>query len=310
MRTKLNVFMAVLLVAHSAAAQTGTDRLPAASRGLTLADCIVSAKDHIQLPAQQAGVILRMETEDGLSVEEGFIVSAGQLIGKLDDEDATARRDAAALDHQVAMKERLKAESNVLAAAATTEVAEAEVQESYDVNRRVKNSIPATQIRRQELTVTRSTMEQEVAKGDVEVAVFTTELRQAQVKVADINVKKHQIVSPLDGILVQLYRKPGEWVSPGDPVARIVRMDKLRVEGFVDASRYLPEDIEGREVTVIIRRPNREAEEFKSTISFVSPIVEASGDYRVWAEVDNRTSQGKHWVLRPGMEAEMQINLP
>lgn len=310
MRTKLNTFIAVLLVANSAFAQTSSDGLPQRSGGLLLTDCIVSAKDHIQLPAQQAGVILLLETEDGLSVTEGVRVHAGQLIGKLDDEDPAARRDAAILDHQVAQAEYLKAESNVQAAAATTGVAKAELEESHDVNGRIPNSIPDTQVRRQVLTVTRSTMEQDVAEKDVHVAGLTTELRQAQINVAEINLKKHQLISPLDGILVQIYHKPGEWVGPGDPVARIVRMDKLRVEGFVDASRYLPEDIEGSQVTVTIRRPNREPETFKSTISFVSPIVEASGDYRVWAEVDNRNSKGKHWVLRPGMDAEMRIELP
>ena len=308
MRTKVNVFVAVMLVAHAAAAQTGADGIP--SDGLTLTDCIISAKDHIQLPAQQAGVIWRLETEDGQSVEEGFIVRKDEMIGKLDDQDATARRDAAVLDHQVAMAETLKAESNVKAAIATVDVAKSEVEESVYINKRSPNAIPATQLRRQDLTVTRSAMEKDVADRDVEVAGLTTELRQAQVTVAEINLNKHRIVSPLDGVLVQLYRKPGEWVSPGDPIARIVRMDKLRVEGFVDASRYLPEDIDGCAVTVIIRRANREPEEFKSTISFVSPIVEASGDYRVWAEVENRNSRGKHWVLRPGMEAEMRIELP
>lgn len=310
MQTKLNVFIAALLVVQSATAQTGRDRLPVAGSGLTLSDCIVSAKDHIQLPAQQAGVILRMETEDGLPVEEGFIVSAGQLIGKLDDEDPAARRDAAVLDHQVAIAEHLKSKSNVQAAVATQGVADAELKESLDINSRSRNAIPETQVRRQELTVTRSAMEKEVAERDVQVALLTTDLRQAQVTVADINLKKHHIISPLDGVLVQVYRKPGEWVSPGDPLARIVRMDKLRVEGFVDASQYLPEDIDGREVTVTIRRPNREPEQFRSTISYVSPIVEASGDYRVWSEVENRTSSGKHWVLRPGMQAEMRIAVP
>jgi multidrug resistance efflux pump len=310
MRTKLKVFIAVLLVTQTAAAQIGSDRVPSSTGKLTLADCIVSAKDHIQLPAQTAGVISQLVSEDGLTVEEGFVVSAGQLLGTLDNEDAAARREAAALDYEVSLKEHLKAKSNVEAAVATEDVAKAEVIESHDINARSPKAIPDTQVRRQELTVTRSAAEKEVAQFDVQVAGTTTALRQAQVTVADINLKKHLLVSPLDGILVQLYRKSGEWVSPGDPVARIVRMDKLRVEGFVDASRYLPEDIEGREVTVIIRRPNREAEEFKSTISFASPIVEASGDYRVWAEVDNRVSKGKHWVLMPGMEAEMQIDLP
>jgi hypothetical protein len=87
-------------------------------------------------------------------------------------------------------------------------------------------------------------------------------------------------------------------------------MDTLRVEGFVDSSRYLPEDIDGRPVTVIIKRPNRRPEEFTAKVSFVSPIVEASGEYRIWAEVANRPASGKHWVLRPGMQAEMRIDLP
>jgi multidrug resistance efflux pump len=310
MQTKLNLFMAALLVAQTATAQTGSDNLPSSDKHLTLTDCIVSAKDHIQLPAQQAGVIRRLETEDGLPVEEGFIVIAGQMIGNLDDDDATARHDAASLDHQVAQAEYVKAESNVKAAVATEEVAQAELDESIDINERVPNSIPKTQVRRQELTIMRSAMEKDVADRDVEVASLTTDLRQAQVTVAEINLKEHLIVSPLNGVLVQIYRKPGEWVNPGDPIARIVRMDKLHVEGFVDASRYLPEDIGGSEVTITIRRPGREPEEFKTIISFVSPIVEASGDYRVRAEVQNRSSQGRYWVLRPGMEAEMRISLP
>jgi len=302
-------FTSSLVAAALLIGQTSTDRLPSSENQLVIADCIISAKDHIQLPAQQAGVILSMETEDGLRVEEGSVVTARQLIGKLDDEDAAARYDATTLDHRVAIAESHKASSAVDAAEATAEVAQAEVQESYSVNARIPDSVPKTQIRRQELTVTRAVMEKGVAERDVEVASLTVDLRQAQMTVAGINLKKHRIVSPLDGMVVQLYRKPGEWVSPGDPIARIVRMDTLRVEGFVDASKYLPEDIEGRKVTVFIKRPNREREEFITKISFVSPIVEASGEYRVWAEVENRAARGKHWVLRPGMEAAMQIDL-
>jgi len=290
--------------------QTSADRVPSAENVLILRDCIVSAKDHVQLPAQQAGVIKSLENADGLPIVEGYVTKESEFIGKLDDEDAAARRQAADLDYQVSIAERLKAESSVEAAVATMDVAKAELVESMDVNKRVPNSIPTTQVRRQELTVTRSAMDKGVADRDVEVASLTQELRQAQVTVANINLKKHRIVSPLDGVIVQIYRKPGEWVSPGDPIARIVRMDTLRVEGFVSAELYLPEDIDGQPVKIVIRRPNRKAEEFEATISFVSPIVEASGEYRVWAEVKNRRSRGKHWTLRPGMDAEMTIQLP
>lgn len=304
MQISVTIITAMLLVS-----QTSTDRLPSAGQ-LVLRDCIVAAKDHRQLPAQVAGVITAMETEDGQQVQEGSMVTAEQLIGKLDYEDAEARQNAARLDHQVAQAESDKAHSSVDAAVATVEVAEAELGESYAVNDRIKDSVPKTQIRRQILTAKRASMEANVARKDVDVALLTVDLRGAQLTLADINVRKHQIVSPLDGIIVQLYKKTGEWVSPGDAIARIVRLDKLRVEGFVDASKYLPEDVDGREVTVVIKRPGRDLEEFKTTISFVSPIVEASGEYRIWCEVDNRAVRGKYWVLRPGMEAEMRIDLP
>lgn len=290
--------------------QAPGDRLARSATELTLPNCVISAKESIQLPAQQAGVIARMATADGIRVEEGFMVRAGQVIGKLDDEDALARRTAAALEHQVAQSEFAKAKANVVAANATVEVARQEVLESLEVNSRVRDSIPKTQLRRQELTVTRSEAEAGVAERDVEVASFTTELKKAQLTVAEVHLKKHQIISPIDGVLVQQIRQPGEWVSPGDTIARLVRMDRLRVEGFVDASKYLPEEIEGRPVTIVIRRPNRAPEEFRSTISFASPVVEASGEYRVWAEVDNQLVRDRFWVLRPGMEAEMRIELP
>lgn len=290
--------------------QTSPDRLRSARNELLIADCVVSAKDHIQLPARQEGVLLRLEDEDGQRVEEGYVVSEGQLIGKLDDEDASARYDRATKDYQVAIAGTNKARSTVESAGATVEVAEAEVEESYAVNLRVPDSVPKTQIRRQVLTAKRASLDKVVAESDVEVAVLTVDSKQAEMSVVAINLKKHQIVSPLGGIVVQLYRKPGEWVKPGEAIARIVRMDTLRVEGFVDASKYLPEDIDDRPVKVIIQRPNRDPEEFTSKISFVSPVVEASGEYRVWAEVANRVALGKHWVLRPGMEAAMIIDLP
>ena len=303
-------FTSTIVAAALLMGQTSADRTPSLDNQLVITDCIISAKEDIQLPAQQAGVILALETADGQRVEEGMSVTAAQIIGKLDDEDASARHDAASLDHQVAMAETHKARSAVDAAVATAEVARSELAESHAVNSRIPDSVPKTQMRRQELTVTRAVMEKGVAERDVEVASLTVDLRQAQMTVAGINLKKHRIVSPLDGVVVQLYAEPGEWVGPGDPIARIVRMDTLRVEGFVDASKYLPEDIDGRPVTVIIKRPNGESEEFNTTISFVSPLVEASGEYRIWADVKNEKSRGKYWILRPGMEAEIRIDLP
>lgn len=279
------------------------------SSELVLRDCVVFSKDNVQLPAQVAGVIRSLELSDGTPVEEGVTIQRGDAIGTLDYDEALARQSAAQLEHKVAQAEEIKAKASVDAAAATTEVARAEYQESLDVNRRVADSIPKTQLRRQLLTITRAENEATVAARDVEVAGFTTELRGAQITLADLSLKKHQLVSPLDGVVVQLYRKRGEYVQIGEPIARVVHMQTLRVEGFVNAEDYLPEDVHGKRVAVVVNRPNREPETITTTVRYASPVVEASGEFRIWVEIENRPVSGQHWLIRPGMEVAMHIEL-
>jgi hypothetical protein len=107
---------------------------------------------------------------------------------------------------------------------------------------------------------------------------------------------------------VTLYKHVGDWVAIGDPVLRMVRMDKLRVEGFVNASKYNPADIQGHAVSVRVELERGRVEEFRGKIVFVSPLVEGAGDYRVFAEVENRMDNN-HFVLRPGLNAEMTIHV-
>ena len=49
-------------------------------------------------------------------------------------------------------------------------------------------------------------------------------------------------------------------------------------------------------------------ETFKGDIVFVDPMVEADGQYLVRALIKNREENGQ-WLLRPGMDAEMTIQL-
>ena len=85
-------------------------------------------------------------------------------------------------------------------------------------------------------------------------------------------------------------------------------MDRLRVEGDVSAATYTPDQLMGKPVTVEVRFPRDRVVKFQGEVTFVSPIVNISGDYQVWAEVENREENG-FWLLRPGLRAEMIINL-
>lgn len=94
----------------------------------------------------------------------------------------------------------------------------------------------------------------------------------------------------------------------GEPLAHLVRTDRLRVEGYVDAAKYDPEEIRGRPVTVEVRLANDRRERFEGKIVFVSPLVESGGDYRVFAEVPNRKAASGEWLLRAGQTASMTIH--
>lgn len=269
---------------------------------------VVSLKDYVQVPAKQAGVLDKLELEDGTIVQEGVRITKGQQLGKLDDRDAAARERAARLDQEVAQLDFDKADLAIAAADKTVDVAAVEVEESRNVNRVAANAVAKTQVRRQELTHERSAIEAQVARHDKTGAAKTAELRAAQVDVASLNLDQHQIRSPIDGEVVQVYRKVGEWVSPGDPILRIIDLRTLRVEGFLKIDSYLRQEIAGQPVEVVIQLPGGRSETFTSTISYVSPLVQASGDYRVVCEVVNKMSDG-YWVMLPGMDAELSIQL-
>jgi multidrug efflux pump subunit AcrA (membrane-fusion protein) len=88
---------------------------------------------------------------------------------------------------------------------------------------------------------------------------------------------------------------------------QIVRMDRLRVEGFVAASEWNVDELVGREAIVEVELARGQRERFAGRVTYISPLVTAGGKYRVRAEVENRLSNDE-WLLRPGMTVSMTIH--
>ena len=270
-----------------------------------LPQCNVTLIQHVEVPARQPGVLT------SLSVVEGTTVEAGQVVGEVDRREAELRRHVAELEHQAAAK-RSARDIEVEEARKAAKVAAAEVAGSEYINSRVPGSIPPTELRRQRLTMERLELQTIVAEMEFDVAKITTDTKLAQTALLDHEIDTRSVTAPIAGEIVQLYRQPGEWVQAGEPVVRIVRMDRLRVEGFVGADEFLPEDLFGCPVKVIIERPGESERTLRGRITYVSPQVEASNEFRVWAEVENEhvVKDGrKFWVLRAGMKATMSIAL-
>ena len=312
MRIPLMVLGAALAVtgpqgrgAGNAAEQSaGSVRLP---------NCLVSLIEEAHVPAQEAGILVE------LAAREGQQVAAGQRLGRIDDARTVTAQKVAGLKLKVA-QEQAGNNVNVRYAEAAANVAHAEYDQAWRANQRTPGTVTDAELRRLMLSERRATLAIEQAALDLRVAGLEAKVHEAEVEAAAGEVQRRQVSSPLDGIVVRVNRHLGEWVQPGDPVVHVVRMDRLRIEGFLSAADtldrdgrvtargYAPADVAGRSVTVPVELAAGRRESFQGKVVFVSPLVQAGGEYRFWAEVDNR-KQGDHWLLLPGSMAEMTIHL-
>jgi len=286
---------ASLLVASYCAAADGP---PSVAQ---LQHCLVSLIDDVKVPAEVPGVLVSLEAKEGLQVE------VGTLLAKINDAQPQFQRAVAIAEHKVS-KEKAENDVNVRYAEATTRVAEQEFFINEDANKIHKGTVPKVQMQKLWLTVEQGKLQAEQAKHEQTVAKFETEGYASKVDLADEEIRRRQLKAPLNGEVVEVMFRPGEWVEAGNPVMRIVRLDRLRVEGFLNAKDFSPSEVGNRPVRVNIRLARGKVESFQGKITFVNPLVQAGGEYRVWAEVVNRM-EGAQWLLRPGMEADMTIDV-
>ncbi|MEC7566648.1 MAG: HlyD family efflux transporter periplasmic adaptor subunit [Planctomycetota bacterium] len=273
-----------------------------------IADCNVSLVEEVEVAAQLPGLLTAMGVREGASVKKN------DLLAQIDDADARVRREEVELQLKVSKKEASN-DINVKAAIASADVADAELKESQAVNTESPGAVPQTQIRREMLTVERARLQVDVARLELEVAGLTSDVRQAQLNRADLDVDRRKVNSPLDGEVERRYKDVGEWVQVGDPIFQVVRMDRLRIEGFVTIQQQLPQLLMGRPVTVTYTivdptggQPEKKVFTFSGKIQFVSNKVEAGGEYKVWAEVENQQYKGQ-WILRPGVTLDMSVGV-
>ena len=69
------------------------------------------------------------------------------------------------------------------------------------------------------LTVEKSELEKEQAQHEHDIAGQTVLVKQSERALAAEQVRRRRILAPLEGVVVQVNRRRGEWVEPGDQVA-------------------------------------------------------------------------------------------
>lgn len=253
---------------------------------------LVTLIDDINVPAREAGVIAKM------NVKVGSMVKAGEELARVNDQRSRLTMKKSEVERRIAA-ERAGNDAKVRFARKTKDVAVAELKRAEDSVRRFPNSISDSQMDSLRLSVARSDAEIELEKQERRIAAMTEQLKGVEVETARDDVARRQILSTINGMVVDVYHKAGEWVEPGEKVFRVVRTDTLRVKGFIKAAQA-DNRLKGRPVRVML-------DGLKSPVygkvTFVSPLIDPdNGEVAVWAEVPNTGGN-----LRPGLRGEMTI---
>jgi multidrug efflux pump subunit AcrA (membrane-fusion protein) len=267
---------------------------------VVLPDCLVSLADEVAVPAQEAGVLMKIPVRDGQQVTKG------DLLAQIDDIVPRAKQNVAMYKLKAALKEATD-DINKRFSEASADVAYADCLQDSEANRRIPGTVQQATVRQHLLEHKKMVLSIEKAIKDMDVAKMQAGVSQAELDAASADVERRRIVSPLDAIVMELKPHVGEWVQAGDTIMRLLRIDLLRVEGLLDAKSYRPSEIQDRPVVVAITLPHGQKETFSGKIVFVKPIIEGR-TFQVRAEVQNRR-QGGFWVLFPGQTADMTIQL-
>lgn len=268
----------------------------AQAHGAEATPVLINLLEQAEVPAREAGVLASIDAAEGANV------SADDVLAQIDDTEVKFLRQRAKLEMEVAAKNAAN-ELAIQAAEITLEVAQSIFQRTNEGAQKNRHTISQTELDRLRLDAVKAELTLRQAKYDLEVAKLTWQLKQNEHELASRSVERRGIVSPFSGVVVQVYRRRGEWVEPGQKVLRIVRQDRLRAEGFLDA-RQARGDLAGRRVSLTLDPAENLPEPFAGKIVFVSPEVDpVNGQVRVLAEIDNPKLS-----LRPGLRATMSVD--
>ena len=247
-RTRVAQYAAAAAGPVRPAAPAGADRLVAAG-GL-----VEPASQARQLAASVIGRIVKMNFEEGDHVAEGDVIAEienGDLKAQLTGAEATliARRNELA---------RLKAgarEQEISAAKAELREAEAVVAMARSASERrialgAKQIVSAEAVdqaradrdtaeaRRDMLAQRLSLLVSPPRSEDVAIAQANLDAVQAQIAEITAEIEKTIVRSPIDSVILKLYRRAGETVSnlPPTPIATVGDTSQLRVRADIDES--------------------------------------------------------------------------
>jgi multidrug resistance efflux pump len=259
-------------------------------------NALLKAIEATKIAAEVAGRVSKMEVSEGTRIENG------QELARIHDAAVRLQWNRAKIATNIA---RFKHKSNVnlQLAEKRSEVAKNELDRAKLANSRVADTYPLKEIERLQLVYESAMLEIDRAREETQLQSLDVEVAENEQKAAEELIARHRILAPVSGTIVSVSKRPGEWVEPGAEMLQIVSLERLRIEGFINAEaishNLVDQDAELTLVGVEDTGP------LPCKVVFVNPDVNpVNNQARIYLEVAN--VQGK---LLPGMRVQAKIRV-
>lgn len=267
---------------------------PDQANSIIVEGAILKTVEVTSVAAQVQGLLSNVSVREGDRVKIQSPLAAIQSTAT----ELQLQRSKVALD--VAQK-NFENTIDIELARKTFAVAQNEYLRAIEANKRVEDVYPAIEINRLELVRDRANLEIDRSRYAKEISQLELAKIQIEYRQLEDILDKHNLRAPVSGMVVTLEKRVGEWVEPGTVVLRLVEIDRLRIEGFMQAeqadSKWL-----NTEAQVELQLSGKTIQTTAKLV-FISPEVNPiNSQVRVHLDVDNR--DGK---LRPGLRPKVWI---
>ncbi len=261
-------------------------------------NCMVQYINKVNVAAKAEGTLME------LRFEEGDTVTQGDVLAVIDD-------TASALALELKMAEEKEAilnaanEVNLEDAKNAEELASAEA-EAYKELRR-EGAIPYWEMEKKRLEAKRAELRIDLAEMQKKIAEVQMIAKRSERKIAEFELTRRKANAPATGFIEARIAQLGEWVQPGTPIATLIQMDRLRVEGDIDALTHKNQVMQGTPVQVTIHSESANDITINGKLGYVSMEIDLNNRHRVWVEIENYKNDRNDWAIKPGMKAEIVI---
>ena len=260
-------------------------------------NCMVRYINKVNIPAKAEGILME------LKVDEGNTVSKGDIVAVIDNTAATLAIELKKAEYKETM---INADNdvNLRDAVNSEQLASAEAKAFEELRR--EGAIPRWELEKKKLEAKRMKLRIELAEMQNKIDNVKMIAKRSELEIAEFELTRREISAPSTGFIESRIAQLGEWVQPGSPLATLIQMDKLRIEGDIDGLRYRDQARQGTPVEVVIYAGSEDGMRINGKLGYVSMEMDLNNKHRVWVEIDNK-KVGDNWLFKPGMRAEIII---